>query len=100
MKLSEWIKNKETELLHSEGFRVAELYDMNKCKITLYSTATMYELSGDTYINTDIEVYEVNRKELGNKEINGIEIAFNVIKPRCRKPSRKRFCVGIAEINK
>lgn len=94
MTLSDWIENKKSELVEQNGFRSIELRSIEKCVLTRNSTKTIYDIGvSQDNINTDIQVKEVIRNELTDREVDGFEVVFDVVKPRCRKETRHRVYV-------
>ena len=88
MKLQEWVNNKCKELVDSKIFKNATLKRIDKCQISASITSSIFEIGYTEPINMDIQIEEVNnRKELLEK-IDALEVVFNVVKPRCRKPER------------
>jgi hypothetical protein len=86
MKLNEWIENKKVELVNTNGFRSAELKRLNNCKISSVMTQHIFDFGEKKIIDQNQEVEEVKRNEIGVNLIDVIEVTFNIVKPRCRKP--------------
>lgn len=85
MKLSEYIENKKVELVSVNGFKSAELKRLDNCQVSQFITSCIFDFTIHK-IDTEIEVEDFDRKTLGDNKIDCIEICFNVVKPRCRKP--------------
>lgn len=95
MKLSEYIENKKVELVAINGFKSAELKRLDNCQVSQLMTSSIFDFTV-TKIDTRIEIEEFNRQTLGNNKIDCIEITFNIVKPRCRKPESFRTYVKIS----
>jgi len=87
MKLQEWIDNKCKELVDSKTFKDASLKSVDKCQISNCMTSQIFDLWKRETIDMNTEVEDVIRRELQG-EIDALEVVFNVVKPRCRKPER------------
>ena len=94
MKLSDYIEKKQNELVTVNGFKSAELKRLGNCQVSQIMTSSIIDFTIPK-IDTSIQVEEFNRQELGNNKIDCIEICFNVVKPRCRKPISHREYVKI-----
>lgn len=89
MKLTDYIEKKKIELVEKEGFRKAELINIEKCKMSRNIISTIFDIGiGQEKTNTEIEIEEVDRSKLDDTKIDAIEVVFDVVKPRCRKPVR------------
>ncbi|HEY5587506.1 MAG TPA: hypothetical protein VIK86_00965 [Candidatus Paceibacterota bacterium] len=96
MKLNEWVEDKKSELLENKTYKSVEFARVDKIKISSNMTSQCFNIGmADEKINMDIEVENFERNKIVG-EIAGVEITFNVIKPRCRKPERLRLCVKIS----
>lgn len=95
MKLSEYIEKKKVELIAINKFKSAELKRLDNCQVSQFMISSIFDFTV-TKIDTAIEVEEFDRQTLGNTKIDCIEITFNVIKPRCRKPESLRTYVKIS----
>lgn len=94
MILSEYIENKKVELASVNGFKSAEFKSLNKCEVSQFMTSCIFDFT-NSKIDTSIEVEDFDRQSLGNNKIDCIEICFNIVKPRCRKPESFRTYVKI-----
>jgi len=93
MKLNELIESKSVELVENKTFKSIALRNVGVCTMSPYSIGRIYSLCGDDEkVNMEIYVQEVTCSEL-TKEINAIEIIFDVVKPRCRKSVRHSLFV-------
>jgi hypothetical protein len=95
MKLSEYIENKKVELVAVNKFKSVEFKRLDNCQVSQFMHSCILDFT-DTKIDTSIEVEEFDRTKLGNTKIDCIEITFNVVKPRCRKPESLRTYVKIS----
>lgn len=94
MLLKDWIEKKKAELLTSKQYRSVEFRDVEKCQITRNMTSKSYGwLAEREVLNQNAEVEELNRLTLGSKEIEAIEVVFDIVKPRKRNPDKLRFYV-------
>lgn len=96
MKLSDYIENKKNELVTVNGFKSAELKRLDNCQVSQFITSCIFTFGAETKIDTSMEVEDFDRSTLGNNKIDCIEISFNVVKPRCRKPESYRTYVKIS----
>ena len=93
MKLNEWIEKENNKLVESKKWRSVIFKEVEPCKLTSCTIGKIFNIGGkEEQINMDINVQEVNKKEI-NGEIDAIEVIFDVVKPRCRKPERLRLYV-------
>jgi hypothetical protein len=96
MKLNELIENKSRELVENKTFKSVKFRNVDACTMSPNTIGRIYSFCGDEQkIYTETDVQEVTCKEL-TKEINAIEIIFDVVKPRCRKSNR--FSLFVREI--
>lgn len=96
MKLNEWIENKKSELLESKTYKSIDFVRVDKIEISSNMTSQCFNIGMvDEKINMNVEVENFERNKIVGK-IDGLEITFDVIKPRCRKSQRLRLCVKLA----
>jgi len=88
MKLCDYIEIKKEELTTVNGFRSAELNNLGRCKISKNIKSCVFAIGQPEKFDMDIEIEEVEKSNLTDEQIDVIEVAFNVVKPRCRKPIR------------
>lgn len=84
MKLSEYIASTEKQLVASNGYKTAKYKSINDCEMSVNMIGTVFDFSKKEY-NMNQEVEEVIRKKLGASKIDAYQVAFDVVKPRCRK---------------
>ena len=98
MKLNEWIENKKNELLETKKYKSIEFIRVDIIEISKNMTSQCFNIGADDEkINLDTQVEDFERNLIIGK-IKGIEITFDVIKPRCRKSIKLRENVKISII--
>lgn len=95
MKLGDYVESKKAELLKG-GYRQVELKRAEECKIGKHCTSIM--LFTAKQIPLDAEVEEVDRSTLpdgygDNSTVPGVQVTFEVVKPRCRKETWEYFYI-------
>lgn len=85
MKLSEYIAKTEKQLVERGDYKTAKYNKIQDCEISFNMTGIVFDFAKKEY-DMNQEVEEVIKKTLGTKKINAYMVAFDVVKPRCRKP--------------
>lgn len=97
MRLQEWIDNKTSELM-GQKYKKAQVKSAKEIRIARHSIS--YDLFGAKDVALDAEVKDVARDDLPdtrdyNKYLPGVQVCFEVLKPRKRKTEREYFYVLI-----
>ncbi|MDD4565719.1 MAG: hypothetical protein PHE79_09645 [Eubacteriales bacterium] len=93
MKLQDYVKIKENELIAS-GMRSVKY--RRSYPVTFEPGCVSMSLfeACQAVISPDTEIEEVDRKSLPGK-VDGLDVTFDVVKPRCRKSSMESYYVKI-----
>jgi len=85
MKLNEYIVKREIELVE-EGNRSAKYRSLNEATLKVGYTTIMLDLTSfENKLDENIEIEPVDELTV-EKPIDVIELNFNIVKPRCKKP--------------
>lgn len=102
MKLQEWIDNKIAELKGKQKYREVTFKQTKSVKMSCHAIQEMFSFGTiDDSVALDIEIKDINRKELpvtynDGEYIDAIKITLEVLKPRKRKTEREYFYVQFA----
>ncbi|HBF77164.1 MULTISPECIES: hypothetical protein [Clostridium] len=94
MLLKEWIENKKNELTESKAYKSVSFSHVSNVEIERNMTSEIFDLNRKQEIPMDTEVKDFVRSELTTK-IQGLQITFEVVKPRCRKPEKLYLYVKV-----
>lgn len=93
MLLNEWIENKRNELIEGKAYKSVNYLSVSNVDIERNMTSEIFDFNRKE-ISMNTEVEDFIRSELVTK-IKSLKVAFEVVKPRCRKPERLYLYVKV-----